>query len=133
MKTNGSQWSYRSLAAMGLPVALAGATLFMAGCASAPPPTEQMATSSAAVTHAAEAGGAELASAEMQSARDKLDRAKLAMVSEDFNKARSLALEAQADAQLAEAKAGSAKARKSADQLKDDVQVLTEELDRKAK
>lgn len=69
----------------------------------------------------------------MQTAREKLDRAKLAMSKEDYDTARNLAEEAQVDAQLAEAKARSGKARKAADELQEGIRVLREELNRKTK
>jgi len=108
-------------------------SVLIAACATTPAPTEQVAVSTAAIAHAVSAGGRDLAPAELQIARDKLDRAKLAMVAENYDEARSLAQEAQVDAQLAEAKAGSIKARRAADELREGVRVLREELDRKSK
>lgn len=131
-----SPWKYgvcRSVGAIGGSAIMSSAILaFVAGCASVPSPNEQVAVSSAAVTRAAAAGGGELAPVEMQTARDKLDRAKLAMAAENFDTARVLAQEALVDAQLAEAKASSAKARKASQAVKADARVLREELDRKA-
>ncbi|HEY1089619.1 MAG TPA: DUF4398 domain-containing protein, partial [Burkholderiaceae bacterium] len=69
--------------------------------------------------------------AEMQMAREKLNQAHAAMTREDFDRARNLAQEAQVDAQLAEAKSRSGKARKAAEELQEGVRVLREELDRK--
>jgi hypothetical protein len=102
-------------------------------CASTPPPTELLAVSSASVVRAVNAGGNESAPVEMRLARDKLDKAKLAMTAKDYDLARSLALEAQVDAQLAETKAQSAKAGKASSAVKEDSRVLREELDRKTK
>jgi len=114
-------------------MALAGASIFLAACASFPPPTEQMAVSTAAVAHAANAGGGQSAPAEMRSAQDKLARANTAMAGKDYNRARSLAEEAQADAQLAEAKTHSMQSQKAVEQLQEDDRVLREETDRKNK
>lgn len=111
----------------------AGAALLISACATTPPPSDQVAVSKAAVDHAVAAGSVELAPVEMASARQKLDRANLAMVARDYPLALTLAREAQADAQLAEAKAHSTQARKAADELQESSRVLSEELDRKTK
>lgn len=117
----------------GLSMLLGSSIVVLTACASVPPPTEQMAVSTAAVAHASTAGGGEAAPADMQMARQKLDRARLAMQAENYDLARVLSEEAQVDAQLAEAKAGSIKARKAASELSEGVRVLREELDRKTK
>jgi hypothetical protein len=109
------------------------AALVVAGCASVPPPTEQMAVSRSAIANAVSAGGAEYAPVEMRAAQDKMDRAGRAMQKEEFQDARWLAEEAQADARLAEKKAGSAKAQKAASVSQDDIRVLREEMNRKSK
>lgn len=113
------------------PMLAAFATLVLTACASTPPPTEQVAVSTAAVANAAGAGATELAPTEMKSARDKLDRAKLAMVAKDYGSALALAQEAQVDAGVAQAKAQSAKARKAAETVREDSRALSEEMDRK--
>lgn len=107
--------------------------MFMAGCASTPPPTEQLAVANAAVANASSAGGGDLAAGELQTARDKLDRAKVAIAAKDYDQARPLLQEAQVDAQLAEARARSLTSRKAVGQLQEGIQVLREELDRKSK
>jgi Domain of unknown function (DUF4398) len=112
-------------------IGLAAAVL--AGCASVPAPTEQVAVSKAAVANAVGAGGPEFASVEMRAAQEKLNGANQAMAAEDFERARWLAEQAQVDAQLAVAKARSAKARQAANALQEDSRVLREELDRKNK
>jgi uncharacterized lipoprotein YmbA len=111
--------------------ALASATVLLAACASTPPPNAQVAVSAAAVNHAAGAGAPELAPVEMRLARDKLQRANVAMTTKDYGQALALAQEAQVDAQLAEAKAHSAKARKAAEEVREDGRVLREEIERK--
>lgn len=113
---------------------VAGASIFLAGCAtSIPAPTEQLAVSKEAVTRAVNAGGAELAPVEMRVARDKLDRANVAMAAKDYELARALAEEAQVDARLAETKARSATAQKAAAALQEDSRILREEINRKTK
>jgi Domain of unknown function (DUF4398) len=116
---------FRAISGIGLAAAV------MAGCASVPAPTEQIAVSKAAVANAVGAGGPEFAPAEMRTAQEKLDRANQAMAAQDYERARWLAEQAQVDAQLAVAKAGSAKAQQAANALQEDTRVLREELSRK--
>ncbi len=123
-------WGYRTCPAIG---AIASAVVILAGCAGVPPPKEQMAVSKSAIANAVSAGGNEYAPVEMRNAQDKMDRANRAMGKEDYEIAGRLAQEAQSDARLAEKKAESAKAQKSADALQEDNRVLREELSRKTK
>lgn len=109
------------------------AAAVVAGCASVPVPTEQIAVSKAAVANAVGAGGLEFAPAEMRTAQEKLDRANQAMAAEDYERARWLAEQAQVDAQLAVAKARSGKAQRAAYALQEDSRVLREELNRKSR
>lgn len=120
------QW-YRTVSGIGL------AAVIVAGCASVPAPTEQIAVSKAAVANAVGAGGPEFAPAEMRTAQDKLDRANQAMAAKEYERARWLAEESQVDAQLAVTKARSAKAQKAAYAVQEDSRVLREELNRKSK
>lgn len=110
-----------------------GCVAVISGCASTPAPTEQMAVSRSAISNAVSAGGSEHAAIEMSSAQEKMNRANLAMAREDYDTARSLAEEAQADARLAEKKAHSAKAQEAANVMQDDIRVLREEINRKSK
>jgi len=103
----------------------------LSACASAPPPTEQMALSTAAVADAVQAGGAQWAPVDMRAAQDKLGNAQAALAVPDFERARSLAEEAQVDAQLAQAKSHAGKAQKAADEVREAGRVLREEMGRK--
>jgi len=114
-------------------VVIAAAAIFMAGCASVPAPTEQMAASRAEVNNASSAGGNEFAPLQMKSAMEKMAGAEQAITDKKYDQARQLAEQAQVDAQLAEAMARSAKAQKAADELQEASRVLREELDRKSK
>jgi len=118
---------YQALGGVGCAVVL------IAGCASTPPPTEQIAVSKSAISNAVSAGGSEYAPVEMRTAQEKMDRASRAMAKEEYENARWLAEEAQADARLAEKKAQSAKAQKAAMVMQDDIRVLREEINRKSK
>ena len=110
----------------------ATAAIILAGCASTPPPTEQMAISRAAVSNANSAGGNEYAPLQYKSAMEKMDAAERAMADKNYVRARQLAEEAQVDAKLAEMMARSAQAQKAADALQDDIRVLRHEIDRKS-
>ena len=112
-------------------VSVATAAL-LAGCASTPPPTEQMAISRAAVSNANSAGGNEYAPLQYESAIQKMGAAERAMADKNYVRARQLAEEAHADAKLAEAMARSAKAQKAADALQDDIRILRQEIDRQS-
>jgi Domain of unknown function (DUF4398) len=103
----------------------------LAGCASMPPPTEQMAVSRAALDHAQSAGAVQYASAEYDSARRKLDLATLAIRDQDYVRARRLAEQAEIDANLAQARAGAAQSEKSVAEIREAIRVLREELNRK--
>jgi len=112
----------------------AAAITTMAACSSMKTPaTASVAVSNAAVDNAAGAGGAEFAPIEMNLAREKMAQANKAMAAKDYKHANELALQAQADAKLAQGKADSAKAKTAADALQDDIRVLREELDRASK
>lgn len=107
------------------------AVMLLAGCASQKAPaTADVAVSRAAVESAVSAGGADAAPAEMMSARAKVQEANQALAAKDYQRARDLAVEAQADAKLAQSKAGSAKASAAADALQENIRVLREELER---
>lgn len=111
----------------------AGAAIIMAGCASAPAPTEQMAVSRVEVSNASSAGGNEYAPLQLKSAMEKMVGAERAMAEKNYALARQLAEQAQVDAQLAGATARSAKAQKAADALQEDSRVLRQEINRKTK
>ena len=120
--------AWRSQTAMSL---LACALL--AACASTPPPTEQLAVSTAALASATGAGALELAPAELSMARDKLNRANVAVTAEQNERALLLAQQAQVDARLAEVKARSVKAQKAAAEVGEGNRVLNEEMNRGTK
>ncbi|MCC2956398.1 DUF4398 domain-containing protein [Massilia sp. IC2-477] len=106
--------------------------LVLTGCASPQkaPATADVAVSRNAVENAVSAGAAELAPAEITAARDKMVRANQALAAKDYKLARELAIQAQADAKLAQSKANSAKATSAANALDEDLRVLRQEVDR---
>lgn len=107
------------------------AVLGLAACASQKAPaTADVAVSRNAVENAVQAGAADLAPAEITAARAKMLRASEALAAKDYKLARELAMQAQADAQLAQSKAASAKATAASDALNEDLRVLRQEVDR---
>jgi len=105
--------------------------LGLAACASLPPPTAQLAVSTAAVAHAAAAGGQTAPTPELALARDKLQRANRALADKDHLAAGRLAQQAQVDALVAESRAETAKARLAAQEVQAAGQALADELARK--
>lgn len=112
-----------------LPMAI---VMLIAGCASIPPPTEQIAVSKAALSNASSAGGQQFAPVPLSLAIEKMDAAAKAMAVEDYVLARRLAERAQVDAQLATVTSRSAKAQNAARELQESNRVLRQEIDRKA-
>lgn len=110
--------------------ALVGGMVLTAGCASTPPPNEQLAVSKAAVENAGGADTLEFAPVELKSARDKLAEAERAMRNKDYPRARRLAAEAEVDARLAQSKANAAKADRAVAEAQESIRVLREELQR---
>ena len=107
------------------------AVLGLSACASQKAPaTADVAVSQNAVANAVQAGAADLAPAEITAARAKMMRANEALAAKDYKLARELATQAQADAQLAQSKANSAKATAAANALNEDLRVLRQEVDR---
>ncbi|WP_139826184.1 DUF4398 domain-containing protein [Derxia lacustris] len=115
--------------ALGLCAALA---LGLAACADTAGPKRQLAVADAAVTHADTPGTQTGAPAELQLAIDKLASAHLAMTSHNYARAGQLADQAEVDAELAEVRAQSSRARKAAQESKDAAGALREELNRNA-
>jgi len=109
------------------------AVILLAGCASTPQPTEQMAVSRAAVINASSVGANQFAPIQLKSAMEKMTAAEKAMSDKNYDLARQLAEQAQVDAQLAVTMSGSAKALKSAEAVQEDSRVLRKEIDRKTK
>lgn len=126
IKSRWNRMAYRH----GVAAVIAGAVFSLAGCASVPPPKEQLAVSKAAVENASTADSTEFAPVELRAAREKLSEAERAMADKDYARARRLAEEAEVDARLAQTKASSAKAEKAVAEAQEANRVLREELER---
>ena len=113
-------------------LALGAASLvLMTACSSLETPaTADVAVSRAAVDNAAGAGAGTLAPDELGSARRKLALANQALANKDYKTAQDMAMQAQADAKLAQSKANSTKATEASDALNEDIRVMRQELDR---
>ena len=68
---------------------------------------------------------------DLKLAEDKLSAANAAVKKEEFTEAKRLADEATADAKLAEAKSLSEKAKKRAQEMRDSIEALRQEIERK--
>lgn len=130
MKTFKYFKSYQVVRGIGVAVT---AAVLMAGCASVPPPIEQMAVSRAALNNANTTGANEFAPIQFKTAVEKMASAEKAMNEKDYQLARQLAEEAQVDAQLAGLTARSVKAQKAAEAVQEDTRVLRKEIERKTK
>jgi hypothetical protein len=115
---------------LGVVSALAAALLLSACASQKAPATADVAVSRNAVANAVQAGAADLAPEEITAARAKMMRANEALAAKDYKLARELATQAQADAQLAQSKAASAKATAASNALNEDLRVLRQEVDR---
>jgi hypothetical protein len=91
--------------------AIAAVAVLAAACSSGPRPDKNLAAARAAVESAEMAGAAQAAPDELSLARDKLTFARMAAKDGDMGRARRLADQALADAQLAQAKAATARSR----------------------
>jgi hypothetical protein len=113
---------------------LAGSVILLGlgACASPQkaPATAEVAVSRNAVENAAQAGAGELAPDDLTRAREKMLKANQALQAKDYKLARELAVQAEADAKLAQSRASSTKATAAADALDADLRALRQEVDR---
>jgi hypothetical protein len=113
-----------------LTTAAAAVSCWVAGCATTPPPTEDLALGRAAISEAVLAGAPQYAPADLRRAEDALDRAHEALARGYYHDARRLAQDAEADAKLAAAAARSRKAERALDEVETSVEALREEAQR---
>jgi hypothetical protein len=107
------------------------AVLAVAGCASMPVPSEQMAVAAAAVQRANTSGTGANAPGELQVALGKLASAQEAVARKDYARARQLAEQAEVDARVAELHAQSTRSVAAAQESQDAARALREEINRK--
>jgi uncharacterized protein DUF4398 len=110
-------------------LALMGALITAAGCASAPKPTADLAQAHALVDQAEQSGAPQFASADLATARSKLQQADLDAAKHP-EQSISLAQEASIDAQIAIVRTNSAKAQQALRDVNAGTQTLRNETDR---
>lgn len=115
----------KHLAVSGLMVALLTS---LGGCASVAAPVEQVELTRDAVNRAVTADATQFAPVEMKSAQSKLYLVERALGEHDFTKARLLAEQAEADANLAERKARALKAEHQLEEAQQGIEVLKQEM-----
>lgn len=121
----GRRWTHPAVAAI-------SAALLLGACATRmnTPPVAEMTTARTAITQAEAAGAGQLAPVQLLAARGKLVQADAAVREEQYDRARRLAEQAAADAQLAERKARADRARMAAAELERSNAALQREIDR---
>jgi len=115
-------WPLTLLIAVVIPV--------MVGCASKVAPIENITSAEMAIMAAQESNASVHAPLELRVATDKLKQAKAAIEQEEYDKAQRFADEAMLDAQLAEARSRSEKAKKTAQETRDNIETLRHEIER---
>lgn len=93
--------------------------------------TESLTTADLSIKAAENSNATLYAPMELKLARDKISAAKEAVEKEEFVQAKRLADEALMDAKLAEAKAQSERTKKITQEMKDSIETLRHEIDRK--
>ncbi|MEQ9465748.1 MAG: DUF4398 domain-containing protein [Haliea sp.] len=111
-------------------LAVVAATILLTACSSVPEPVGEMASARAVVRNLSDTEARTYAAVEADRARTKLQRAEAALRAENFDEARRLATEAEADAELARAKTDAAKATRAASELEQSIQILRSEIER---
>jgi hypothetical protein len=102
----------------------------LSACASAPRPTGTLSQAEHAVREAERSKAPQYADLELQMAREDLDHAKRAMELREYVTARRMAERALVEAQLAEDKAMAASTREAADDLRESIELLRDEIAR---
>ncbi|MBW4653819.1 MAG: DUF4398 domain-containing protein [Kaiparowitsia implicata GSE-PSE-MK54-09C] len=100
----------------------------LSACSSVPLPEDQMLLSKNAVNRAVSAEATRYAPVEMKSAQDKLFSMERALGEKNYNLARVLAQQAEADANLAERKARANKAQQTLKSAREGIKVLEQEM-----
>ncbi|MCU7815962.1 MAG: DUF4398 domain-containing protein [Candidatus Thiodiazotropha sp. (ex Rostrolucina anterorostrata)] len=98
------------------------------GCSSTPEPVAEMAAAKTSLIAAESEETLRHAPVAVDRAKQKLKRAATAIAKEEFDEARRLAEEAQADAELAQAIASKTGTEKAVKELQNSIQVLREEI-----
>jgi hypothetical protein len=121
----------RMLTKARLPLAagLVGAGLLV-GCATIPPPAENLRAAQQAIANAERVEAGRYAAADLSSARTKLASADMAVTEKRMTLAQQFADESRAEAELASAKTSVTKAKAVNDEMKRSTGTLVEEMKR---
>lgn len=103
----------------------------LTACASTNPPDQQLTETQMVIQQAEQLGATDYAPLEIRNANIKLGLAREAVKNEKYEKAIKLAEHARVDAELAQAKARSGKAKKEVAELRESIRVLKAEIERK--
>ena len=112
---------------------LAFPTLLALACATVAPPTDTISAAEKSITQAAQADAEPHARLELHLAREHLTQARAAMESERYEEARELAEKAVVEAELAEARANSARALRNVSEIREHIVTLQREIDRSSR
>ena len=107
--------------------------LLVSGCATEGTLPEKILQGDEAIRKAAEGNATLNAPGELNAAEEKLAQAKEAAYKKDYDKATRLAEEASIDADYARSKAASEKVRKMAEELRENIKALRQEVDHLSK
>src|SRR5688572_26416663 len=106
------------------------ATVLLAGCATIPPPAENLRAAQQAIANAERVEAGRYAAADLSSARTKLSSADTAVTEKKMTLAQQFADESRAEAELASAKTSVIKANAVNDEMKRSTGSLVEEMKR---
>lgn len=109
-----------------------GVGLGALGCVSAPEPLEEIGRAKVALEQAERSGGTQHAELEMKLSRERLAAAERSAANQEYEPARRSAEQAEVVARLALAKARRAEAQLAAEELRQTVQAMQEEIHRGA-
>jgi Domain of unknown function (DUF4398) len=127
-----SNFNPASVSRRRLRIALSALLLFAGGAyAKAPPPTTNLQAAEQAIANAERVDAASLAPVELGNARAKLSAAQKAVAEKEMVVGAQNADEARADAELAAARAGAAKANTVNAEIRRSTATLVEEMQRK--
>ena len=113
-------------------VCFSAAAFLLVGCSAKQTPRAEIATAEMALRQARQSAAPQHSPLELRNATEKLNRAKQAMADEDYMLARRLAEQALVDAQLAQATAQSFEAQRMTTELRESIEALRREAERKA-
>lgn len=106
-------------------------TLFLSSCASEPVPTKKIANVETAINRARESNAITYAPLELRLAENKFEEAEALVEQEEYEEATLLLEKALIDAKLAEAKALSKQAKIQSKELRNSIDALRREIERK--